>query len=81
MAIESNTLFQEANCYICTGQVSLAQALTLALMRRWLLALNPAADTSVDALLLEARCYNCNSNASMFELLQLGLLSLIEAAL
>ncbi len=77
---DANTLFAESRCFICTGSVSLTQALILAFYKRWLLALNPAADTSVDALLMEARCYNCNSDASMFDLLKLGLLSLIEAA-
>lgn len=77
---EANDLYAESSCFICTGSVSLTQALILAFYKRWLLALNPAADTSVNALLLEASCYNCNSNASMFDLLKLGLLSLIEAA-
>lgn len=80
MAIESNTLYEEANCYICAG-VSQTQALILALERRWLLALDPDADVSVDGLLLEARCYRCNSNASISDLLELGMLSKIEALL
>lgn len=81
MAIEANTLYVEASCYICTGMVSQSQALTLALMRRWLIALNPAADTSVNNLTAVAGCLGCNSNASLFEQLELGLLSLIEEAL
>lgn len=81
MAIEADILFSEARCYTCTGMVSQSQALTLALMRRWLIALNPAADTSVDGLTAVAGCLGCNSNASLFEQLELGLLSLIEEAM
>ena len=77
MALDPNTLYQEANCYICLG-ISQAQALELALLRRQLLALVPDADTSVDTLLQYGACYRCYSNGDIFTILKLALLDQIS---
>ena len=76
MALDPNTLYQEANCYLCLG-ISQAQALELALLRRQLLALVPDADTSVDTLLQYGSCYRCYSNGDIFTILKLALLDQI----
>ena len=76
MALDPNTLYQEANCYLCLG-ITQAQALELALLRRQLLALVPNADTSVDALLQYGACYRCYSNGDIFTILKLALLDQI----
>lgn len=80
MATEANTLYQEAACYLCVG-VTQAEALTLALERRWLLSLNPAADTTPTALLQYGACYSCYTEGSVFDVMELALLDQIQLAL
>lgn len=52
-------LLDEAQCYACYSDASIADLLQLALMARTLTALDPAADTSPSALLVYAQCYLC----------------------
>lgn len=75
----ANELYQEASCYTCLG-ISQVEALKLALEARWLLALDPTADTSTNALLQYANCFRCNSNASIADLIELALLDQIANA-
>lgn len=72
----ASELFSEARCYLCLG-MSVAQALKLAFLRRWLLVLDPAADTSPSALTAQA-CLICASGGSIAEMLEIALLSLIS---
>lgn len=72
-----NELYDEVKCYLCLG-ISDSQALRLAELRRWLLDLNPDADTSADALLDFGKCYGCASNASLFDILELAFLDQIS---
>lgn len=74
----ANELYQEANCFTCFG-ISHAKALRLALEARWLLALDPNADTSPSGLLQSASCLRCNSNVSIGDLLELALLNQIQS--
>lgn len=77
MPADPDTLYAEAACYICTG-VTQAEALMLALYRRWLLTLNPNADTTPDALLQYGSCYSCNSNGSIFDVMEIAMLEQIS---
>lgn len=72
----TNELNEEAKCYLCTGGISQAEALILALYRRWLLALNPAADTSLNGLVAYAKCYVC-PGLSLYQTLLIAMLSQI----
>lgn len=74
-AIDSNVLLDETKCYACLG-MSIAQLLELGLLRRTLIAANPAADTTMQGLMTYAKCYACYG-ASSFEILQLALLDQI----
>ena len=77
MAIAAQSLFEEAKCYECYGPITLPQLLTLALLRRQLLALNPASDVSAQGLISYAKCYACYTG-SMFDLMELALLDQIS---
>lgn len=78
-AIATDTLLEEAKCYECYGPLTQAQLLELALTRRWLLTLSPAADTTPQALISYAKCYTCYG-LSMFEMMQIALLDQIAQA-
>lgn len=75
-----NELYAESACYLCVG-VTQSQALMLALERRWLLSLNPLADTSPNALLQYGSCFMCYAAGSIFDVMETALLSLIDEAL
>ena len=77
-AIDTNTLLEETKCYACLG-MSVAELLELGLLRRTLIAANPAADTSMQGLMTYATCYACYG-ASNFQLLKLALLDQISQA-
>lgn len=76
-AIATNTLVEEAKCYSCTGEVSFAQSLELALLRRQLLSLNVSADVTMQGLVEYAKCYACYG-LSTFDLLKIALLDQIS---
>ena len=76
MAIPANTLMEEGKCYMCFGELSTAQILELALLRRIVLAADPAADVSPQGLISTTNCYAC-LGLSMFDLMLLALLSLL----
>lgn len=79
-AVPMNTLMDEGKCYACFGPISDAQILNLAQLRRWLLSLDPAADTSPQSLVAYSKCYACLGSLSMYELMQLALLDQIAQA-
>lgn len=76
---EVQTLLESANCYGCYD-LSLSERLELALLRQWLMAVNPSADTSGATLLASVSCVAC-LGASVFELLVIALLSAINDAI
>lgn len=80
-ASDTQTLLSEARCFTCFGEVSITQALKLALLVRTLIAVNPTADTSAPALLAYARCYACYSTASLGDLMELALLDQISQSI
>lgn len=77
-ATPANELLAEVRCYACAG-ASDVELLRLAMLRRTLIALVPAADTSMNALLEYSKCYAC-FGASLVELLELALLDQIAQA-
>lgn len=77
-ATDPQTLVNEAACYSCLGPVTAAQTLRLALERRTLLALDPAADTSSQALETYATCYQCIPGVSQADAVELALLDQIS---
>ena len=77
MAVAVNTLMDEGKCYNCYGELSSAQILELALLRRRALQVSPAALVSPQQLLDATKCYAC-LGASFFELFKLGLLNIIN---
>lgn len=79
MPADPDTLYEEAKCYICRG-LSEVEGLTLALMARWLLVLDPAADVTPEGLEAYGSCFRCYAGASLFDLYQLSLLDQISQA-
>ena len=75
-AIATNTLLDEVKCYACYGSASITQLLTLALLRRTLLARNASADVTAAGLISYAKCYGC-FGANVFDLIELALLDQI----
>lgn len=76
---ELQTLFDSSNCYRCFG-LTTTQTLYLALLRQWLLTVNPNADTSAATLLASVACVGC-LGAGIYDLLEIALLSAINDAL
>lgn len=79
-AVPTDTLMAEGKCYACFGPLTTSQILTLAQLRRWLLELDPSADTSPQALVDYAKCYACLGSLSMYELMSLALIDQIAQA-
>lgn len=79
-AVPMQTLMAEAKCYQCFGPLSDSQLLTLAQLRRWLLALSPAAATDAQSLVAYAKCFACLGSLSMYDLMSLALLNQIADA-
>jgi len=78
MAFAAQTLFDEAKCYTCFGELTAGQMLVLALERRILVARNPAADVSPQALVAYAKCDLCFTEGSMFDAMEMALLDQIS---
>jgi hypothetical protein len=76
---DTTALLDATKCYGCFG-LSVAELLELGLLRKWLLSINAAADTSAATLLTSVNCVVC-FGASLFELLKIALLSAIRDAL
>lgn len=79
-AVATDTLMSEGKCYACFGALSTSQILTLAQLRRWLISLVPAADTSPQALVAYGKCFACLGSLSMYEIMLLALLDQIAQA-
>ncbi len=77
MAIATDTLMDEGKCYNCFGELTAAQILEIALLRRRALQVSAAALVSPQQLLDATKCYAC-VGASFFELYKLGLLNIIN---
>lgn len=78
-AISADILVSEVTCFACLG-LTIPQQLEIALMRRWLLALDPGADVSVEGLMNYGKAYGCCFNLPVYETLKLALLDLISQA-
>lgn len=76
-AVPMQTLMDEAKCYACFGPVTDGEMLEIALLRRWLLSIKPAADASAQSLLTYTQCYAC-LGMSYGQLFILGLLGMIN---
>jgi hypothetical protein len=76
MATDVNTLLEASKCYENCAAPGQWQLLKLGLLQQILLASNPMADTSVNALLEDAKCYACLS-PGIWMLLELALLQQI----
>lgn len=72
-------LLDEAECYSCYANASIADLLQLALMARTLKDSVPTADTSPGALLAYAQCYLC-LGITLVEAMKLALLDQIYQA-
>lgn len=79
-AINPTTLDSEAKCYYCLTPATPAKAYKLALIARSLVAVDPAADTSVAGNLEYGKCYGC-LGMSEFEIVELALLDKLSQAL
>jgi len=76
MATDANSLLEASKCYENCTAPGQWQLLKLGLLQQILLASNPMADTSVNALLEDAKCYACLS-PGIWMLLELALLQQI----
>lgn len=79
-AVPVDTLMDEGKCYECYGPLTQAQILNLSQLRRWLLSLDPAAETDPQSLVAYAKCYACLGSLSMYDLMSLALLDQIAQA-
>lgn len=77
-ATEIQSLFSESKCYACFGPVQESTLLTLALLRRWLLTLNPSADVSAQGLVSYSNCFACFNVGNCYTLIELALLDQIS---
>lgn len=68
MATTAQALLSSANCHACySASPDQLQAMLVALVRQWVLALNPSAVTDAQTLLTQAACHGCNA-ATPYEL-------------
>ena len=76
MATDAQSLINSVACYQCyTSSPYMAQLIELALLRQLVLAQNPGADVSPNALLDQVKCFECYSSSGyMLQLLELSLL-------
>lgn len=79
MSADTATLYTEAKCFSCYGITS-AQALILALLREWLLALDASADVDPNSLLAEGKCLPSCASASLYQTFFIILLDKIKTA-
>lgn len=77
-ATSTQTLFNEAECFACLGPVTDAQLLRIALLVRTLVALEPAAEVTPQALETYGRCYQCLDGVSQADAVELALLDQIS---
>lgn len=77
MPVATDTLMDEGKCYNCYGELSAAQILEIALLRRRALQVSAGAAVSPQELLDATKCYAC-LGASYFDLFKLGLLNIIN---
>lgn len=76
----ADILLAEVACYDCSWRGPMAQSLRIALIRRSLLAVDPDADVSRDALEQYAACYLCLGISGM-DGIELALLDQLSQAL
>lgn len=68
MATTAQDLLSSVNCHACySASPYQLQAMLVALVRQWVLALNPSAVTDAQTLLTQAACHGCNA-ANPYEL-------------
>lgn len=77
---DANQLAADSKCYECYGPNDYTlRLMELALLRRILLAIDPAAETDPQKLLDEAVCFNCFGSSSIEQLMELVMLQKISA--
>lgn len=77
---DANELAADSKCYECYGPNDYTlRLMELALLRRILLALDPAAETDPQKLLDEAVCFNCFGSSSIEQLIELAMLQKLSA--
>lgn len=76
MPSSPDTLFEEAKCFTCRG-LTLAEALKIALYRRWLLAVVPTATVTPESLEAYASCFRCYTGGSLYRLYKMAILDQI----
>lgn len=84
MATDAASLLAQVNCHACYagGNTQLLRLMRLSLIKQWALLVNPAIDTSPEALLEYAKCHACyTAGVSDPYLLELFVLVLIDQAL
>lgn len=79
-ATPTDLLLSEGRCYLCFGSLDMASILRLALMARAVLAADPDADVSPQALVTYGQCYAC-LGLSTGEIMELSLTDMLAQAL
>jgi len=77
-ATSPNELLSEVNCFACSGSLSVAQLLSLALLIQQLLALDPNAIVTPEGLQEYGACWYCLGSISLYDVYELGLLDQIS---
>lgn len=80
MATDPNILLAESKCYECFGPLTISQLLVLALLRRSVLAADPAAAVDPQSLVTYGKCFACYG-MSMSDIMQMALLDMLAQAL
>lgn len=79
-ATPTDILISEGRCYSCFGSLGIVSILRLALMARAVLAADPEADVSPQALITYGQCYAC-FGLSEGEIMELSLTDMLAQAL
>jgi hypothetical protein len=72
--VDPQSLFNNANCYLCAGVWGVSELFKLALYAQLVGSVNSSQAVDPQTLLNASNCYSCGSNAALGDLFELGLL-------
>lgn len=77
MATDAQTLMTQAQCYMCAAQMSIFQAMEIALLAQISVTHNAANDVTAQGLITAGVCYQCGGQLSTAETMIIVLLKQI----
>jgi hypothetical protein len=79
MATDAQTLMTQAKCYMCAAQMSMFQAMEIALLAQISVARSAANDVTPQGLITAGACYQCGGQLSTAETMIVVLLKQIAS--